>query len=93
MVKREKRQTVTFRIPQSDKIKIENILAKNGETWQSYLEPLAYSALQNGKKKKEYFDTTRDKAIKSNAKSSIDLRNKVIEMLNNITNNKGYKED
>ena len=37
-------------------------------------------------------NTTRDKAIKSNAKTSIDLLQKVIEKLNNITNNKGYRE-
>ena len=89
MAKLEKRVTITFRMQESDKIKIENLLAKKGETWQSYLEPLAYTMLNNGK---PMTNTTRDKAIKSNAKSSIDLLQKVIEKLNNITNNKGYRE-
>ena len=33
MPKREKKVVTTFRLPESDKIKIENVLAERGETW------------------------------------------------------------
>jgi hypothetical protein len=92
MAQLEKRVTATFRLPESDKIKIENILAKKGETWQSYLEPLAYSVLNEGKNKKDWVDTTRDKAIKANATASIELLEKAINKLKNINNNKGYRD-
>lgn len=92
MAQLEKRVTATFRLPESDKIKIENILAKKGETWQSYLEPLAYSVLNEGKNKKDWVDTTRDKAIKANATASIELLEKAITKLKNINNNKGYRD-
>ena len=59
MAKEERRVTATFRLMESDKIKIENVLAKNGETWQSYLEPLAYKAL--GKKYEAH--STKDRAM------------------------------
>jgi len=83
--------TTTFRLPESDKIKIENILAKQGETWQSYLEPMAYSLLNKGKEKKLWAETTRDKAMAENAAASIELLEKAIVKLKNLNNNKGYR--
>ena len=89
--KPERRVVTTFRLPESDKIKIENILAKQGETWQSYLEPMAYSVLNKGKAKKDYIDTTKDLAMRENAAASIELLEKTIKKLKNITNNRGYR--
>ena len=89
--KPERRVVTTFRLPESDKIKIENHLAKMGETWQSYLEPMAYSVLNEGKARKDFLDTTRDKAMKENAAASIELLEKTITKLKDITNNRGYR--
>lgn len=91
MPKQERRVVTTFRLPESDKIKIENILAQQGETWQSYLEPMAYSVLNKGKSKKFWTETTRDKAIKENAAASIDLLEAAIKKLQNLTTNRGYR--
>tara|TARA_R100001443_G_scaffold3258_1_gene10336 strand:- start:2364 stop:2660 length:297 start_codon:yes stop_codon:yes gene_type:complete len=89
--KQERRVTTTFRLPESDKIKIENMLAKQGETWQSYLEPMAYSVLNKGKGKKFWAETTKDRAIAENAAASIELLEKAIVKLQNLNNNKGYR--
>ena len=89
--KPERRVVTTFRLPESDKIKIENHLAQMGETWQSYLEPMAYYVLNEGKPKKDFIDTTRDKAVKENAAASIELMEKAITKLKKLTNNRGFR--
>lgn len=85
--KAERRVVTTFRLPESDKIKIENVLAKQGETWQSYLEPLAYKAL--GKSVKLH--STKEKAMMENNKATIELLEHALKKLKNATSNSGYR--
>ena len=87
MAREERSVTATFRLMESDKIKIENVLAQNGETWQSYLEPLAYKAL--GKQYKAH--STKDKAMIENYKATIELLKLAIKKLENPTSNSGYR--
>ena len=86
MPKREKKVVTTFRLPESDKIKIENVLAERGETWQSVLEPLAYSIL----KKSPPRSITRSKAVTENSSSAIELLEKAISKMKNINRHQGY---
>jgi len=85
--KAERRVVTTFRLPESDKIKIENVLAQQGETWQSYLEPLAYKAL--GKSVKLH--STKEKAMMENNKATIELLEHALKKLKNATSNSGYR--
>lgn len=85
--KAERRVVTTFRLPESDKIKIENVLAEQGETWQSYLEPLAYKAL--GKQVKLH--STKEKAMVENNKAAIELLQHAIKKLQNPSSNSGYR--
>lgn len=85
--KTERRVVTTFRLPESDKIKIENVLAQQGETWQSYLEPLAYKAL--GKSVKLH--STKEKAMIENNKATIELLEHALKKLKNATSNSGYR--
>jgi hypothetical protein len=85
MPKRERKVVTTFRLPESDKIKMENILVERGETWQSVLEPMAYSILN-----KTPPNPTRTRAVKENSQAAIELLRKAIKKMETIGNLKGY---